>query len=170
MTTTTELFAELLERETDRRRKVLERVPEGRNDWKPHEKSMQLGYLATLVATMPSWVAMAVTQDELDLQPPGGSSYRPPDWPTRADLLAVLDDSAAKARGALAGTDDEHLATPWRLLVAGRVVLEDPRRMVIVETFAHLAHHRGQLTVYLRLNDAPVPAIYGPSADERSFG
>lgn len=165
----TDLFTTQLEREAERCRKALTNVPEGRNDWKPHDKSMQLGYLSTLVATMPSWVAMAITQDELDLDPPGGSSFQPLQWSTREELIAALDDSVAKAREALAGTTDEHLMTNWRLLVAGQVVLEDPRHMVIVETFTHLAHHRGQLTVYLRLNDLPVPAIYGPSADDRSF-
>ncbi len=176
--TLTELFTTQLERETGRCRKALDNVPEGRNDWKPHEKSMPLGYLATLVATMPGWVAMAITRDELDLDPPGGvppeagakSGFRPLVWSTRGELIAALDDAVAKSRAALAGTTDEHLATPWRLLVAGHVVLEDPRYTVIAETFTHLAHHRGQLTVYLRLNGAPVPAIYGPSADEKSFG
>ncbi|HLE84444.1 MAG TPA: DinB family protein [Thermoanaerobaculia bacterium] len=166
----TDLFTAQLEREADRCRRALERVPEGRNDWKPHEKSMGFGYLATLVATMPGWVAMAITQDELDLDPPGGSSFKPLEWSTTAELVAALDDAVAKARAALAGTTDEHLQTPWRLLVAGNVVLEDPRWMVIAETFTHLAHHRGQLTVYLRLNEVPVPSIYGPSADEQTFG
>lgn len=165
----TELFTAQLEREADRCRRAVERVPEGRNDWKPHEKSMPLGYLATLVATMPSWVAMAIEQDELDLSPPGGSGPKPLEWTKKDELIAALDDSVAKARATLAGTTDEHLLTPWRLLVAEQVVLEDPRYMVIAETFTHLAHHRGQLTVYLRLNDIPVPAIYGPSADEQAF-
>jgi hypothetical protein len=166
----TELFAELLERETHRCRAALEQVPEGRNDWKPHDRSMQLGYLATLVATMPSWVAMTVDQDELDLDPPGGSTYRPPEWTSRADLLKALDESAELGRRALAGTTDEHLHTPWKLLVGGRVVMEAPRHEVLADTFGHLAHHRGQLTVYLRLNEAKVPSIYGPSADEPAFG
>lgn len=168
--TVTELFTAQLERESARCRRALERVPEGRNDWKPHEKSMQLGYLATLVATMPSWIAMAISQDELDLNPPGGSGYKPLVWSTTGELVTALDDAVAKAREALAGTRDEHLLTAWRLLVAGRVVAEDPRHVVITDTFTHLAHHRGQLTVYLRLNEALVPALYGPSADEKSFG
>lgn len=168
--TLTDLFTAQLEREADRCRRALERVPEGKNDWKPHEKSMELGYLSTLVATMPGWIAMAITQDELDLNPPGGPGFKPMEWSTTGELLAALDDSVGKARAALAGTTDEHLQTPWRLLVAGRVVLEDPRWMVIAETFTHLAHHRGQLTVYLRLNEVPVPSIYGPSADEPTFG
>jgi uncharacterized damage-inducible protein DinB len=165
----TELFTTQLEREADRCRRAVERVPEGRNSWKPHEKSMELGYLATLVATMPSWVAMAIEQDELDLDPPGGSEYRPLEWTTAGELTEALDDAVGRARTALAGTTEEHLMTTWRLLVAERVVLEDPRYMVIAETLTHLAHHRGQLTVYLRLNDVPVPALYGPSADEQGF-
>jgi hypothetical protein len=168
--TMTELFTAQLEREAARCRRALERVPEGRNDWKPHEKSMQLGYLATLVATMPSWIATAIVQDELDLNPPGGPGNEPLAWSARGELIAALDDAVAKSRAALAGTSDRHLLTSWRLLVGGRVVLEDPRHVVIADTFNHLAHHRGQLTVYLRLNEAPVPALYGPSADEKSFG
>lgn len=165
----TDFFAAQLEREADRSRRALERVPEGRIDWKPHEKSMPFGYLAALVAMMPSWIAMAISQDELDLNPPGGSAYRPASHAATQELLRAHDESVAKGRAALRDTTDEHLLTPWRLLVGGRVVAEDPRYVVIAETFNHLAHHRGQLTVYLRLNDAPVPALYGPSADDKSF-
>jgi uncharacterized damage-inducible protein DinB len=166
----TELFAAQLEREVVGCRRALERVPEGRADWKPHEKSMPLGYLSTLVATMPSWIAMMVTQDALDLNPPGGSPNRPAAPSTTAGLLQALEESVAKAREALRGTTDDHLLTTWRLEVGGKTVMESPRYVVIGDTFSHLAHHRGQLTVYLRLNDVPVPAIYGPSADDRSFG
>ena len=128
---------------------------------------MPLGYLSTLVATMPSWIAMAITQDGLDLNPPGGSAYKPPAPSTNRELMRAHDESVAKAREAL--RNDEHLTTPWRLLVAGRMVMENPRHVVIADTFTHLAHHRGQLTVYLRLNRAPVPSIYGPSADDARF-
>ena len=165
----TDLFLAQLEREVGGTRRALERVPEGKPDWKPHEKSMPLGYLSTLVATMPSWIAMAILQDQLDLNPPGGGGYQPPATDTNAKLLQAFDDSVVKGREALRGTSDEHLMTPWRLLVAGRVVLENPRHVVVEDTFTHLAHHRGQLTVYLRLNGAPVPAIYGPSADDGRF-
>jgi uncharacterized damage-inducible protein DinB len=165
----TEFFAAQLEREALVSKRALERVPEGRPDWKPHEKSMPLGYLSNLVATMPGWVTMAVLQDELDLKPPGGSGYQPAPTETTAKLLAAHDDSVAGALAALRGTTDVHLATPWKLLVAGQVVLEQPRHVVIADTFTHLAHHRGQLTVYLRLNGAPVPSIYGPSADDARF-
>jgi hypothetical protein len=165
----TEFFAAQLEREAAITRRPLERVPEGRPEWKPHEKSMPLGYLSTLVAQMSSWVAMAIDQDSLDLNPPGGKPYRPPAASTTRELLQTLDDSVAKSRDALRRTSDEHLLTPWRLLVGGNVVMETPRYQVIADTFTHLAHHRGQLTVYLRLNGAPVPTIYGPTADDSSF-
>jgi hypothetical protein len=165
----TEFFAAQLDREMPISRRVLGKVPEGKPDWKPHEKSMPLGYLATLVATMPSWVAMTIRQDELDLNPPGGGGYQAPEWKTTADLLALLDDAERQAREALRETNDAFLATPWKLLVAGNVVLENPRHVVIADTLTHLAHHRGQLTVYLRLNDAPVPSVYGPSADDKAF-
>jgi uncharacterized damage-inducible protein DinB len=165
----TDFFLAQLEREAVGTRRALERVPEGRPDWKPHEKSMPLGYLSTLVASMPSWIAMQVTQDELDLNPPGGSGFKPPATDTNQKLLHEFEESVAAARAALVNTNDEHLATPWRLLVAGQVVMENLRYIVLADTFTHLAHHRGQLTVYLRLNDVPVPAIYGPSADDQRF-
>lgn len=158
-----------LEAESVRTRRAVEHVPEGRDDWKPHEKSMPLGRLATLVATMPSWIAMIINQDSLDLNPPGGSTYRPPALRTGAEFAQAVEAGTAQARQALAGTTEDHLMKPWRLLVSGRVVSEQPRHVVLRDTFMHLAHHRGQLTVYLRLNEVPVPAIYGPSADDTSF-
>lgn len=168
--TITEFLANLLESEAPISRRVLERVPEGRADWKPHEKSMAMGYLAQLVAVMPAWIAMMILQDSLDLNPPGGGGYKPPATNTNSELLAAADDSVAKAREALRSTNDQHLATKWQLLVGGHVVDENPRHVAIASTFTHLGHHRGQLTVYLRLNGAKVPSVYGPSADERTFG
>ncbi|HWF83234.1 MAG TPA: DinB family protein [Vicinamibacterales bacterium] len=164
-----ELFLAQLDAEAKRTRRALERVPEGRGDWKPHEKSMPLGRLAMLVARMPSWTSLILEQDALDLNPPGGSNVDQRPLRTPAELVQALDDGVADAREALAQTTDERLMTPWRLLVSGRTVSEDPRHVVLRDTFAHLAHHRGQLTVYLRLNDIPVPAIYGPSADDARF-
>jgi len=165
-----DLFLAQLEAETRRTRRALERVPEGREDWKPHEKSMPLGRLAMLVAQMPSWLAMIIHRDDLDLSPASGASGAQPPLRTVAELVQSLDQGAADARQALTSTSDEHLMKPWRLLVSGRVVSEDTRHVVIRDVFAHLAHHRGQLTVYLRLNNVPVPAIYGPSADDARFG
>jgi uncharacterized damage-inducible protein DinB len=167
----TDLFAEQLDREAEANRRVLERVPEGRNDWKPHEKSMPLGYLAALVAVMPRWVEMVVERDELDFAHAAETPYHPQVAASRAELLALLDESVAAARRALAATSDEHLMRPWRFLAGGKLMDEQPRYVVLLDTtFAHLAHHRGQLTVYLRLNEAPVPGIYGPSADEPIAG
>lgn len=162
----TDLFEAQLDRETAISRRVLARVPEGRPEWKPHEKSMPLGYLAILVATMPSWVAMAIDQDALDIAPKDGPKYRPQEWTTTRELLQTLDSAVAGAREALRKTAEEHLATPWKLLTGGQVVMESPRHVVIADTFTHMAHHRGQLSVYLRLSGVPVPSLYGPSADD----
>ena len=165
----TELFLAELDREAASTRRVLERVPEGRNDWRPHEKSMPLGYLTTINATILGWIEFMVKEDQLDMTPAGDSKYKPKHATTRGEWLAALDESVAKARVALESTSDEHLLTPWKF-VGGRVATENPRHIMIRDAvFSHLAHHRGQLTVYLRLNDAAVPAIYGPSADEGHF-
>lgn len=166
----TELFTSMLDREAPICRRVLERVPEHKAAWKPHEKSMPLGYLSGLVASMPSWIAMAVDLNELDLNPPGGKPLNSDPLETQAALVQALDEAVAKGRDALARTNDEFLMTPWKLLVGGNVVQESPRHAVIADTFTHLAHHRGQLSVYLRLNEAAVPSIYGPSADDKKFG
>jgi uncharacterized damage-inducible protein DinB len=163
-----EIFAMQLESEVASTRKAIERVPEGRNDWKPHEKSMTLGYLAALVAGMPGWVAFMIDQDELNLDDPSSEGFRTKAVATRAELIKILDDGLAKARKALEGATDEHLMKPWRFIMGGRVLAEQLRYVALRDSvFSHLAHHRGQLTVYLRLNDASVPALYGPSADER---
>jgi uncharacterized damage-inducible protein DinB len=164
----TELLSAELDREGVKIRKTLERVPEGKNDWKPHEKSMALGYLATIVATIPSWLDLVVNKDELDINPPGGARFRPPEWKTRKDLLTQFDSSLEQGKKVLRETTDERLlATKWRMLNAGKVVSEQTRYEAIRDgVLNHMAHHRGQLTVYLRLNEAKVPAIYGPSADE----
>jgi uncharacterized damage-inducible protein DinB len=163
----TEMFLAELKREADSTRRVLSRVPEGRIDWSPHVKSMKLGYLASLVASMPGWIAMMINGYELDLNPPGQPPRRTPILKTKHELLQSLQDSVAIAREALERTNDEHLMTSWRLLAGGKLLDEKPRYAMIRDgVFQHLAHHRGQLTVYLRLNDATVPAIYGPSADE----
>jgi len=161
----TDLFLAELEREAAVTRRVVERVPDGRYDWKPHEKSMKLGYLAELVARLPSWPVFMIKQDELEL-----TSYKQEPLRTSIELVQALDRGVADAREALANTTDEHLMKSWRMLVGGKVVSEQPRYLALRDgVFNHLAHHRGQLTVYLRLNDVPVPSIYGPSADEGDF-
>jgi uncharacterized damage-inducible protein DinB len=164
----TELFLDELDREADRTRRTVERVPSGRDDWKPHPKSMTLGRLGGLVASMPSWITLIIGQDELDLTPPGGSGQY--QQPAAGTLAASLDDHVAKARESLRSTTDEFLlTTKWRLKAGGQIVSNEPRHIVLRDTLNHLAHHRGQLTVYLRLLDQPVPAIYGPSADDQRF-
>jgi uncharacterized damage-inducible protein DinB len=160
------LFMEELERQAVASRKAIERVPEGRNSFKPHPRSMELGYLAALVASMPGWVAMMIGTDELDLDGNGKSARTQP-VETREELLALLDKSYADACRALTGTTEEHLLKPWKLRMGPQVLSYRPRYSSILDgAFTHLAHHRGQLTVYLRLLEASVPAIYGPSADE----
>jgi uncharacterized damage-inducible protein DinB len=166
----TELLLEELDREADGIRKTLQRVPEGKNDWKPHEKSMPLGALATIVATIPAWLDMVVNLDEIDINPRGGSQYRPPAWKTRKELIDQFEASLKKGREVLQNTtDDRLLNTKWRMLSGGKPMSEQTRYVAIRDgVLNHMAHHRGQLTVYLRLNEATVPAIYGPSADEKA--
>src|SRR5882672_8076230 len=165
----TEFLLTELDREVERSRRALEQVPEGKYDWKPHEKSMVFGYLANMVATIPMWISMQIKQDELDVAPAGGSKMEQKRMDTSAALIEALDKSAADARAAFEKTTDDHLMTSWRLLARGQVVAEAPRYVMIQDTINHWTHHRGQMTVYLRLLGAKVPAIYGPSADDNQF-
>jgi uncharacterized damage-inducible protein DinB len=163
-----EFFLAQLDREAASSRKAIERTPEGRNDWKPHEKSMELGKLAALVATMPGWVSLMIDRDELNLDDPANQEFMTVAVGTKAELLKLLDDGIAKARKSLEATTEADLLKPWAFKMGGKTISEAPRHVMITDSvFSHLAHHRGQLTVYLRLNEASVPAIYGPSADER---
>jgi uncharacterized damage-inducible protein DinB len=165
----TGLFLSELDRETERSRRALEKVPPGKHDWKPHEKSMIFGYLADMVATIPTWIVMIINQDELDIAPKGGPQHKRTPMNTSEEFLVALDKSASDARAALKTTSDAHLETPWRLLAGGQVALETSRHEMIRDTINHWAHHRGQMTVYLRLMGATVPALYGPSADDKRF-
>ena len=165
----TEFFQEQLDREVERSRKALEQVPDGQYQWKPHERSMIFGYLADMVATIPTWITMEINRDELDIAPAEGQGTKKAPKETSADLVKALDEAAAEARSALEKTTDEHLATNWKLLARGQVVWEGTRIEMIQDTINHWAHHRGQMTVYLRLMGAKVPALYGPSADEQGF-
>ena len=158
-----------LEREVRRSRRALEQVPDGKYEWKPHDRSMIFGYLADMVATIPNWIQMEISRDELDIAPADGSTMRQEPNTTAAALVQALDTAAAAARAALAGTTDDHLMTTWRLKARGQVVQEAPLFEMIQDTINHWAHHRGQMTVYLRLMGAKVPALYGPSADEVAF-
>lgn len=165
----TELLLDELEREAELSKRALELVPSGKADWKPHEKSMVFGYLADMVANIPSWVSMIVTQPELDIAPPEGSQQKREPMNDSGAFVAALDTAMAGARKALQATTDDHLMTNWRLLAGGQPVIETSRYIMIRDTINHWVHHRGQMTVYLRLMGAKVPALYGPSADDQRF-
>ena len=158
-------FAETLLPEFDMEmattRKAIERVPTDKGAWKPHPKSFSLGHLTQLVATMPGWLTNMATQSELDLAAGAGYSLESTD-----SLVAKFDKLVAEARTALASLKDADVAAPWSLKHGDRVLLTTPRGVTIRSTINHLVHHRGQLTVYLRLIDVPVPSMYGPTADE----
>ena len=151
-------------------RKTLERVPMDKSDWKPHAKSMAMGGLATHVGNIPTWVNYTIDQDSLDLAPGGEPLPQAEVAKSREELLAAFDENIGKARAAIAGASDAELFKPWTLLSNGNNILTMPK-VAVLRSFVmnHLIHHRAQLGVYLRLNDVPVPSIYGPSADEGSM-
>jgi uncharacterized damage-inducible protein DinB len=147
-------------------RKTLERVPDDKFGWKPHDKSFAMGALATHVATLPSWVGITMTTSELDI----GQPFAPPKADSRAELLALFDHNVASARAAIAGAPDAEFMKPWSLKKGDKTMFTIPRAAVLRSFFMnHIIHHRAQLTVYLRLNNLPVPSLYGPSADEGAF-
>ncbi len=151
-------------------RKTLERVPDDKFDWKPHEKSMTLGGLATHLSNIPGWTAMTFAGDELDIAPPGQPEYREDPKQSREEVLAAFDQNVASARAALEAATDENWQGKWTLLNRGNPIFTLPRAAVIRGfVLSHSIHHRAQLGVYLRLLDVPVPSIYGPSADEGGF-
>lgn len=145
-------------------RRTLERVPTDKGTWKPHPKSFPLGHLAQLVSWMPGWVATTLDSDELDLAAGGAYTFEPTDV-----LLRGFDENVRRSRAALAAAPDAAFGKTWRLKHGDRVLWEAPVGVVVRHFISHLVHHRAQLGVYLRLLDVPVPAIYGPSADERTF-
>ena len=145
-------------------RKTLERLPEDKLAWKPHEKSMTLGRLAGHVAELPSFGTTTIQTDSLNLS---AGAYKPLVASSRQQALDAFDKTAAEARAAIAGASDEHLMKPWSLEFGGKTLFTMPRAAVLRSMMLnHLIHHRAQLGVYLRLNDVAVPSIYGPSADE----
>jgi uncharacterized damage-inducible protein DinB len=148
-------------------RKTLERVPEEKLAWKPHAKSWNMGGLASHLTNIPTWAVLGIEKDSIDLAPGGVKQPPTPEIKTRSEMLATFDKNVASARAAIAGASDEHLFKPWSLLMNGKAVLTLPR-VAVLRSFVmnHMIHHRAQLGVYLRLNDIPVPAVYGPSADE----
>ena len=146
-------------------RRVLERVPSDKGQWKPHTKSFSLAHLAQLVAWMPGWVTNAIKEDSLDLSTAGGYTNEKTE-----KLLAMFDKNVSEARAAISKAKDADYAKPWSLKRGGQVLFTLPKAAVVRQTINHLIHHRGQLTVYLRLIDVPVPSIYGPTADEKMPG
>lgn len=147
-------------------RKLLERVPDDRLGWKPHAKSWSLGQLAQHVATIPLWGGVTLTQSELDIT----TTTAPEPAASRVDLLHTFDASVSRTRTALVGCTDAALLTPWALRRGTQTMFSMPKLMVWRSfVMNHLVHHRGQLALYLRMNDVLVPPIYGPSADESAF-
>jgi uncharacterized damage-inducible protein DinB len=148
-------------------RKVLERVPEDKLDWKAHPKSHTIGWNANHLAEIPGWVEGTLTQAAWDIAPAGGEPYRSPTLTTRRDILELFDRNVAAARKALAAAKDEEMGQSWSLLQAGEPFFTMPRAAVIRSfVLNHSIHHRAILCVYYRLNDIPVPGLYGPSGDE----
>jgi uncharacterized damage-inducible protein DinB len=156
--------------ETANTRRTLERVPTEKLGWKPHARSGTRGWLAAHLANLPSWLSLALAQDSLDLEPGGVTPTPPPPPDSTEAILRQFDQNVAAARAALAAASDESLLEMWTLLKNGKTILQLPR-IAVVRSFVlnHMIHHRAQLCVYLRLNDLPVPSIYGPSADEAPF-
>jgi uncharacterized damage-inducible protein DinB len=148
-------------------RKSLERVPDGKFDWKPHAKSMSMGALATHIASIPHWGKLTLETPSFDVNPPGGQRAQQPQLKSKAEVLAFFDKEVPQARAAIAAASDQSLMTQWTLLNGGKTIFSLPRVGVLRSMIMnHIIHHRAQLGVYLRLNDVPVPSIYGPSADE----
>src|ERR1043166_622268 len=146
-------------------RRLLERVPNDKGTWKPHQKSFSLAHLAQLLAWMPGWITNAVRETELNLAKAGGYSNE-----TTETLLAMFDKNVAEARAAIVAAKDSDYDVSWSLRFGDRTVMTLPRREIVRQHISHLVHHRGQMSVYLRLRDVPVPSIYGPTADERMPG
>ena len=147
-------------------RRVLERVPEDKLSWKPHDKSMSLGRLALHVAQVPGAIAFLLQQPSFEGPPPPQAEAQ-----SRAEILSALDDSLTRAKASLHGWTDDDMRAAWQFTIGGKTVLAAPRAGVVRSLMLnHWYHHRGQLTVYLRLLGAAVPPVYGPSADENPFG
>jgi len=163
-TTLGDLFLKELVAEVPASRKCIERVPEKLFAWKPHERSMEMGYLAELVAQIPQWVATMAQASEIDMAVGERGELK-----TTADLVALFEKNIEAARNALRDVSNDALTETFYLKRHGQVVFEAPKSEFIPSTINHLVHHRGQLSVYLRMNDIAVPSIYGPSADEQSF-
>jgi uncharacterized damage-inducible protein DinB len=148
-------------------RKVLERLPEDRFEWKAHPRSHTLGWNANHLADLPQWAVMTLGAPSMDLAPAGGTAYRTPSLTTRREVLDLFDRNVAAARAAIASATDKDAAQPWTLLKAGAAIFTMPRAAVIRSfVLNHIIHHRAIVCAYLRLLEVPVPGMYGPSGDE----
>jgi len=151
-------------------RKTLERVPDDKLSWTPHDKSFTMQALASHLANIPSWMGITLNEESLDVAPKEGDGFKTPQAESTKHLLEMFDKDVVEARKVLEETSDEQLLLPWTLLAGGKEVFTMPRAGVLrLFIFSHNIHHRAQLGVYLRLNDISVPAIYGPSADEEGM-
>jgi uncharacterized damage-inducible protein DinB len=151
------------DQEMKKTRKALERVPDDKFDWKPHQKSMTMGRLAGHIAELPAFSTAILTTEVLNFD---RGDYKPTAVMNRSEVLDLFDKNIAKAREAIAAATDDHMKESWHMIYQGKKMFEAPRTDALRSSINHLVHHRGQLTVYLRLNDIAVPSIYGPSADE----
>jgi uncharacterized damage-inducible protein DinB len=148
----------------------LERVPDDKFDWRPHDKSTTLGGLATHLANIPTWAVHALTKDSIDIAPADAPPPRVEPARTRQEVLERFDKAVRDARAAITEASDEQMLQSWSLLAGGKTIMTLPRAAVLRGfVMSHTIHHRAQLGVYLRLNDIAVPSIYGPSADEGAF-
>ncbi len=155
------------DREMASTRKVLERIPDDKLDWQAHPRSHTIGWNANHVADIPNWLVMVLTTPSLDLAPIGGESRMFPKLTSRQEILELFDRNVSAARKAITEVKDEEMGSPWSLLQAGQTIFTMPRAAVVrTMVLNHLMHHRAHLCVYLRLNDIPVPGMYGPSGDE----
>lgn len=148
-------------------RKVLERVPDDKLDWKIHEKSNTIGWVANHLADIPAWVEMTICHDSLDVEPVAGQPYKSPNEQTAEAIVALFEENVVQARKLLENVEDATLHEPWKLLKQGEEIMTLPR-IAVLRTWVlnHSIHHRAHLCVYLRVNDIPVPGVYGPSTDE----
>ena len=160
----TTAFLKELEAESVASRKCLERIPESLFDWKPHEKSATMGYVALLVAEIPKWMSHMLEKSEIDFAT--FEHFKPKNT---SELVKHFDENIEGAKNALLNSSDQQLSEPFFLKNNGQILFSSPKKENIGSSINHLVHHRGQLTVYMRLNNIPVPSIYGPSADDKGF-
>jgi uncharacterized damage-inducible protein DinB len=158
------LYLKELEAEATATRKCLERIPESLFDWKPHEKSMKMGYLSLLVAEIPLWITRMIEKPEIDF-----ATFKHFTPKNTSDLVSHFDENLAGAKNALNHVSNQALLEPFSLKNQGQILFSSPKKENVGTSINHLVHHRGQLTVYMRLNNIPVPSIYGPSADDKRF-